>query len=127
VRGDEDRVPGWTRYGLWFAAGFAAALALANPSVIALWHDLGSIVTPTLLLPVGTALLQRGRLGSHWTLVAMLMPFGLSLGWILLKAFPPPDMAGGYPWSIEPIYAGLAASLLIYCTGWLWPKTEVAR
>ena len=127
VRGDEDRVPGWTRYGLWLAAAFAAALALANPSVIALWHDLGSIVTPTLLLPVGTALLQRGRLGARWTLAAMLAPFGLSLAWVLLKAFPPPGMAAGYPWSLEPIYVGLAASLLVYCAGWLRPKTEVAR
>ena len=127
VRGDEDRVPGWTRYGLWLAAAFAAALALANPSVIALWHDLGSIVTPTLLLPVGTALLQRGRLGPRWTLAAMLAPFCLSLGWILLKTFPPPGMAAGYPWSLEPIYVGLAASLLIYCAGWRWPKPEVAR
>jgi SSS family solute:Na+ symporter len=127
VRGDEDRVPRWTRYGLWLTAAFAAALALANPSVVALWHDLGSIVTPTLLLPVGTALLGRGRLGPRGTLVAMLAPFGLSLGWVLVKAFPPPGSPGGYPWSLEPIYAGLAASLLVYAAGWLRPRMEVAR
>ena len=80
-----------------------------------------------LALPVGTALLQRGRLGPHWTLAAMLAPFGLSLGWILLKAYPPPGMAARYPWSLEPIYVGLAASLLIYSAGWLRPRTEAAR
>ena len=90
VRGDEDRVPRWTRYGLWIATAFAAALALLSPSVVALWHDLGSIVTPTLLLPVGTALLGRGRLGPRWTLAAMVAPFVLSLAWVLAAAFPRP-------------------------------------
>ncbi len=127
VRGDEDRVAGWTRVGLWFTAGFAALLALANPSVIALWHDLGSIVTPTLLLPVGCALLQRGRLGPRWTLAAMVAPFACSLVWVLLEAFPPPGATAAYPWSIEPIYVGLTVSLLVYGAGWLWPKTEVTR
>jgi SSS family solute:Na+ symporter len=119
VRGDEDRVPRWTRWGLWLSTAFAAALALLSSSVVALWHDLGSIVTPTLLLPVGTALLGRGRLGPRGTLTAMVVPFVVSLAWVLLGAFPPPGRPGGYPWSVEPIYAGLAASLLVYAAGWL--------
>jgi solute:Na+ symporter, SSS family len=122
ARGDEDRVPAWTRYGLWLSAATAAALALANPSVVALWHDLGSIVTPTLLLPVGTALLARGRLGPRWTLAAMVVPFGLTLAWVLARAFPGAGRAPAYPFSVEPIYAGLAASLLLYAAGWLWTR-----
>jgi len=122
VRGDEDRVPRWTRYGLWLATAFAAALALLSPSVVALWHDLGSIVTPALLLPVGTALLGRARLGPRATLAAMVVPFVVSRAWVLAGAFPPPGGPGGYPLSVEPIYAGLAASLLIYAAGWLGRK-----
>ena len=56
VKGTED----WPRPG--DASGTAharasaeyevqGALALAKPTVIGLWHDLGSIVTPALLLP----------------------------------------------------------------------------
>jgi solute:Na+ symporter, SSS family len=119
VRGDEDRVPRWTRYGLWFATAFAATLALLSPSVVTLWHDLGSIVTPTLLLPVATALLGRARLGPRWTLAAMVVPFVISLAWVLVAAYPPPGSPGGYPCSVEPIYAGLTASLLVYAAGWL--------
>ena len=126
LRGDEDRVPFWTRIGLWVATAFAALLALLEPSVVALWHDLGSIVTPTLLLPVGTALLGRGRLGARATLLAMLAPFLISLGWVLAGASPRPGMAGRYPWSLEPIYAGLAVSLAVYASGWLLVKKEVA-
>ncbi len=112
-RGDESRIPSWTRWGLWLAALFAAALAIARQSVVDLWHDLGSIVTPTLLLPVGAALLGRGRLGPRATLAAMLLPFVLSLAWVVARSLRPP----GYPLGIEPISVGLAASLLAYAAG----------
>ncbi|MGH7732001.1 MAG: sodium:solute symporter family protein [Candidatus Eiseniibacteriota bacterium] len=115
---DEERLPSYTRIGIWVSAGFASALALANPSVIGLWHDVGSVTTPAMLLPVGTALLGRGRVGSRWTAVAMVVAFGVSLAWVLIEAFPPAGRAGGYPLSIEPIYAGLAVSLAIYAAGW---------
>jgi SSS family solute:Na+ symporter len=117
-RGAEERVPFYTRIGLAIAGAFAAALALALPSVIDLWHDLGSITTPALLLPVGTALLGRGRIGARATLVAMVLPFLASLGWVLAKAFPPPGRPAAYPLSIEPIYVGLAVSLAVYAAGW---------
>jgi len=113
----EDRLPTYTRIGLVVSAVFASALALANPSVIGLWHDIGSVTTPALLLPVGTALLGRGRVGSRWTAAAMVAAFVVALAWVLVEAFPPAGWAG-YPASIEPIYAGLATSLAIYAAGW---------
>ena len=116
---DETRVTRYTRVGLWIACAFAAVLALANPSVIGLWHDLGSITTPVLLLPVATALLGRGLLPSAWTVAAMLIAFAVSLAWVLAKATMP-DGGFRYPWAIEPIYAGLGISLAIYLVGWAW-------
>jgi SSS family solute:Na+ symporter len=116
---EETRVAHYTRIGLWIACAFAAVLALAHPSVIGLWHDLGSITTPVLLLPVGAALLGRGLLSSRWTSAAMVGAFAVSLGWVLGKT----TTAGGvtrYPWSIEPIYAGLGISLFLYLSGWAW-------
>lgn len=114
---DEERIPFYTRIGLAISAVFAGALALANPSVIGLWHDVGSVTTPALLMPVGTALLGRGRLAPRWTSAAMVVPFAVAFAWVLYEAFPPAG-AAGYPWSIEPIYAGLGASLAIYAAGW---------
>ena len=119
---DETRIPAYTRRGLWIAAAFAVALAVMKQSVIELWHDLGSIVTPTLLLPVGTALLGRGRLEPRWTLAAMIAPFAVTLGWVIAKSLPPRGRQAAYPWSLEPIYAGLAASLVVYAAGWLLRK-----
>jgi SSS family solute:Na+ symporter len=114
----EERLPALTRAGLWVAGAFAAALALARPSVVALWRDLGSITTPALLLPVATALLGRGRLAPRPTLAAMAIPFLVSLAWVLAGRAPSPGAPARYPLAIEPIYAGLAASLAIYAAGW---------
>jgi SSS family solute:Na+ symporter len=112
----EERLTRDSQLGLWIAAAFATGLAITEQSVIDLWHDLGSITTPTLLLPVATAMLRRGRLGSRATLVAMILPFALSLAWVIERrtAHGAPPL----PWSIEPIYAGLLASLIVYGAGW---------
>jgi SSS family solute:Na+ symporter len=115
-RPGEERIAGYSKIGLWIACAFATILALAHPSVIGLWHDLGSITTPTLLLPVATALVGVGRLGRHWTLAAMAAAFAISLAWVLGKA-----TAGDhtrYPFNLEPIYVGLFTSLAIYLAGW---------
>ena len=114
----EERLPHYSRIGLWVAAAFATALALTKRSVIDLWHDLGSVTTPALLLPVALGLLGRGGLGPGWTLTAMVVPFLVTLLWIAAKAFPRPGLEGSYPWGIEPIYAGLATSLIVYVAGW---------
>ena len=118
LRGEqgEERIAAYSKVGLWIACGFATALALAHPSVIGLWHDLGSITTPTLLLPVATALTGRLRLTRGWTLAAMVVPFVVSLGWVLGKTAVQTQVR--YPFDIEPIYAGLGSSLLVYLAGW---------
>lgn len=127
LRGESSdvRVPAYTRIGLWIACGFAAALALTRTSVIELWRELGSIATPTLLVPVAAALTGRGRLGPRWTLAAMLAPFAVTLSWVLAKSLV--FQGSRYPLSLEPIYAGLAVSLLVYGAGWMTQRQENAR
>jgi hypothetical protein len=44
---------------------------------------------------------------------------------VIAKSLPARGQPGGYPWSIEPIYAGLATSLAVYAAGWLLKK-EIA-
>jgi SSS family solute:Na+ symporter len=110
--GDPARIPRWSRWGLWIATAWATALALARPSVVALWHDLGSVVTPVLLLPVLLAMAGRGRPGPRGALLLMLLPGGVTLGWVLWRSAP--AARGLYPLGIEPIYCGLFASLIAW-------------
>jgi SSS family solute:Na+ symporter len=121
-RHDDPRATRFTKIGLWVSAVFACTVALAEPSVVEIWKLMGSIVTPALLLPVTTAILGRGRLPAGLTLWAMLIPLALTLAWVLCGSLPLFGRAPGYPGSIEPIYVGLAASLLMYATSWLVPS-----
>lgn len=123
---NDEKLPALSRVGLWSATVFATALALARQSVVGLWHDLGSVVTPVMLLPVALALAGRGRLGSRGTMALMLVPGAISLAWVLLKSFGGPAYAD-YPFHLEPIYAGLGASLLTWLAGRLFSRRgEVA-
>lgn len=112
--GDESKLPFYSRIGLWLSTAVAAALALASPSVIALWHGIGSVATPMLLLPVALALSGRGRLGPRATVVLMLLPGLVSLTWVLAKSLA---WTPGYPFRLEPIYAGLGTSLVTWLAG----------
>ncbi len=112
--GDEARLPFYSRIGLWLSTAVATALAVASQSVIALWHDIGSVATPMLLLPVAAALTGRGRLSSRWTVGFMVIPGVISLYWVLAKSLA---WTPGYPLRLEPIYAGLGASLLVWLAG----------
>jgi SSS family solute:Na+ symporter len=115
----DERATRYTKIALWISAAFACAVALAEPSVVEIWKLMGSIVTPALLLPVATAITARGRLGATATLWAMVVPLALTLSWALAGSL---GKTPGYPGSIEPIYVGLAVSLLFYVTGWLAPS-----
>ena len=110
LRGEtsEERIAGYSKLGLWIACAFATVLALTIPTVIGLWHDLGSIVTPVLLLPVATALLGRMRLSSRVTLLAMTAAFAVSLGWIVARVADAAlhlDLGGRCEqvWMVDPV------------------------
>ncbi len=116
--GDPASIPHRSRLGLWAATALATVLALANPSVVSLWHDLGSILTPALLLPVLLAGRSDLRPGPRGVLVVMLAPTVITLGWVLWKLLP--SAHGTYPFGLEPIYAGLVTSLV----AWLVTRTR---
>jgi Na+/proline symporter len=126
-RPGEEHLKRDTQLGLWLSAAFATALALANPSVVGIWHDIGSITTPALLLPVGTALLGRGRIAPAWTAAAMIAALAASLAWELARTFGTAGGVGAYTLGIEPIYAGLATSLAIYAAGWAAQRPRAPR
>jgi SSS family solute:Na+ symporter len=97
----------WTIAGLFLAGGAAVALALALGSVVAIWHDVGSIVTAALLLPLLLALLpEHWRYRPRWAVAAMVLAAAVATGWIAAR-----DAGGGYPLGLEPIFPALAASL----------------
>ncbi|HPW56496.1 MAG: hypothetical protein KA072_12810 [Thermoanaerobaculaceae bacterium] len=96
----------WTLVGLAFAGAAATALALALRSVVAIWHDVGSIVTAALLLPVASAQARpRWRFGRGGAATALALAAVTATAWILLRS-----PQGTYPLGLEPIFPALAVS-----------------
>jgi SSS family solute:Na+ symporter len=94
-----------TRCGLALSAMLAALGAMIFDSAVAVWHDVGSVVTSTLLLPVlAIHLPPLWRPSQRGAVSAMVLAAATSSFWIFGAD------AVGYPLNIEPMFAGLAVS-----------------
>ena len=106
---DERR---WTIAGLALTGAAAIALALALRSVVAIWHDVGSIVTSALLLPLALSHgPERFRFGARWAAPAIAATALVATGWILART------DGRYPLGLEPIFPALAVSVVLWVVG----------
>ncbi len=110
---DDSRVLPWTRVGLWFSAALAAVLAISSGSVVGLWHDLGSVAAPALVVPVLSTFSRRWTLPNTWATLVMLFGGSTSLVWLLAGRL----IADDYPLGLEPIIPGLALALGMYLIG----------
>jgi SSS family solute:Na+ symporter len=109
ARVDERR---WTMAGMVLIGAAAVGLALALRSVVAIWHDVGSIVTSALLLPVALSHgPERLRFKPGWAAAAMAFTALVAVGWILARS------NGRYPLGLEPIFPALAVSGLLWLVG----------
>ncbi len=109
ARVDERR---WTMAGLALVGAAAIALALALRSVVAIWHDVGSIVTSALLLPVALShASERLRFRPGWAAPAMAVTAIVATGWILARS------GGRYLLGLEPIFPALAVSGVLWLLG----------
>jgi SSS family solute:Na+ symporter len=112
--GDEEVVvPRATRVGLFVTAALAIAVGLRWKSVIDVWHDFGSVVTPALLAPALTSLFPRVRMRPGAALLALLGSALVSAACLLIGK----THGGAYPLGIEPIYMGLATSAIVFAFG----------
>jgi SSS family solute:Na+ symporter len=117
ARVDERR---WTIAGLVVVGAAAVGLALALRSVVAIWHDVGSIATSALLLPLA---LSHGpehvRFRPRWAAVAIALTALVATGWILAR------VDGRYPLGLEPIFPALAVSGVLWLAGRARRTSEV--
>ena len=111
VRTMTDRgVTLWTRWALLISAVFAVLLAVVSQSVIAIWRDIGSIGVSVLLLPVlGTFREHQPKFSPRRVVLWMILPGVASFTWILTRI-----IFGHYPLGLEPIFPGLAVSLILW-------------
>jgi len=102
-REEEER--GRSRWGLAVSAAVAVVAAVAMGSVVKIWHDVGSVVTSALLLPVlGVHLPRRWRFTPGSAALAMAAAALTATGWILARR------ESVYPLGLEPMFPALAVA-----------------
>ncbi len=108
--GDEETVvPRATRIGLLVTAGIAIGVALLYRSVIDVWKDFGSVITPALLAPTLTALFPRFRMRPAFAFVSLAGTALAGAGWLAAS-----KATGGPFLGVEAIYVALATAAAVF-------------
>lgn len=98
--------------GLVLSSLLAILIAAWKQTVVGIWHDLGSLGVSVLLFPMAGSFRDPPLFPSKLIVPSMIIAGSISLAWTICK-----DLFGFYPFSIEPVYAGLASSLLVLAVG----------
>jgi SSS family solute:Na+ symporter len=118
---DERNVNRYAQFGFLVTALLAFVLALWFRSAVDLWHHVGSIGVPALLIPLILVHAPRWRVAPAWAAASMFAGGGVALAWLLPSLVVP---GGSYPFGMEPIYAGLGACALTWGMGLLGRKKK---
>lgn len=111
---DDRHILSLTRAGVVFTAAVAVAGAVLFPSVIQLWYVIGTLFIPGLLLPLLSSYRTAGRPSPAWILTMMLAGFLSSLSWFAYGVFEGSGSVPHYPLGIEPMYIGLASTVIVF-------------
>jgi solute:Na+ symporter, SSS family len=110
-RFDDSRMKFYTGVGLAASSVVMILLSLAFHSVVTVWHDFGSVGTAALLLPLMLSYWGNYRYSSRGALVSIVLSAMITIVAIFI-----PRWIGmpGYFLGIEPIFIGLAVSIIVF-------------
>jgi SSS family solute:Na+ symporter len=116
LRGGEPEraVPRATRVGLFVTAALSVAVALQWRSVIAVWHDFGSVITPALLAPVLTSFDPRHRMRRRLALLALVGTAAVGAFWLYSGRLLGLPAGQRYLLGLEPVFPALAFAIAIF-------------
>jgi Na+(H+)/acetate symporter ActP len=101
-----------TRIAVLLTSVLAASLAIWCPSVVNLWYTIGTIGVSGLLIPMLVALFFPYYCSENAAFLGMLAGGITALIWLMLGQLQ--DGYYVYPLSLEPLYPGLMAALIVY-------------
>lgn len=107
----------YTRWGLVATALLSIVLASLLPSVIKLWYTIGTVIVPGLLVPLVTAYFPRLTVRPSFAFAGMLAGWATSQGWLAAGWWHGIGSTEWYPLGVEPMFAGLAVSVLFWGAG----------
>ena len=101
-----------TRACLLVSGATAILVALTHVSVISIWHDLGSIGTPALVVPLCASFHPRWALRPRAAVTSIALSSAVAAAWLLSNRG-----GHGYWLGLEPIFPALAVSLAVWAIG----------
>ncbi|HMQ68545.1 MAG TPA: sodium:solute symporter family protein [Ignavibacteria bacterium] len=108
----------YSKIGMAVSGFIALVLAYFIPSVVDLWYTVGTMIIPALLISVITSYFDKLQVHSKYIFAAMITSFSVSLISFILGMMNKVDGVAVYPFSLEPMYPGLVAGLLVYLIGY---------
>lgn len=107
----DDKIKKWTAVGLGFSSVGTIVIAMVSESVVDIWHDFGSVSTAALLFPLLTSYWGKYQYSPLGAFAAIVLS-GAATTFALL--YPGVSGSGTYLLNIEPIFVGLAVSIVIF-------------
>ncbi|MFI5253551.1 MAG: sodium:solute symporter [Bacteroidota bacterium] len=105
----------YTQVCLMVSFSASIVIGLAIPSVIQEWYTIGTVVIPGLLIPLVASYYDKLTISSGYAFAAMLLGWLTSTSWLIAGHVG--NAGGSYPLSIEPMYPGLLAAMIIWGVG----------
>ncbi|MFC1734012.1 sodium:solute symporter [candidate division KSB1 bacterium] len=114
----------YTQIGLVISAVFAVIIAWWSRSVIDIWYTLGTIGIPALLIPVIVSYFPAVTISPAAASVMIVSSSAVSTGWLLDGYMHTQNGHPDYSLGIEPMYSGLAVSLLLFSIQIVWNRLK---
>ncbi len=106
-----------TRLSVIIALILSVVLIYLYPSVVSLWYVIGSTMIPGLLIPVMGVYFPFFAIRRGMVIPLMVSSISISVCWLVMGALTSVDGYSQDFLGIEPIYTGLATSLLFWYFG----------
>lgn len=107
----------YSKTGIAVTAIISVLIIILIPSVVEIWYTIGSIVIPALLISVLSAYSEKYKTSERVIVTAMITSFLISTFSFIYGQYNIVEGYPGYPFSLEPMYPGLLAGLIIYTSG----------
>jgi SSS family solute:Na+ symporter len=119
---DPHSVARWTKIGLMLAALLSIGLALFLPSVVGIWYTIGTCIIPGLLVPLMASYFKPLEMPPRFAFWSMLTGWLVSTMSLITGQVMGDGTAPAYLFGLEPMYPGLAVSVLVWGMGKAWLK-----
>jgi len=104
----------FTQVGLVVTIIISIIIIYLIPSVIKIWYTLGTLFIPGLLFPILSSFTKGYKISSKSSLLCLVLAFLITLIWMLIGIYYGSFEVPLYPLKIQPFFAGLFLSAIIY-------------